>query len=73
MFSSLFAVLELGGRCAAWLSRSSSDLCSESSELSCQSIGLACVKPVLFVVFAATSMWLPGITIIVVSTQVNYL
>jgi len=27
--TSLFAVSELGGRCAAWLIRSSSDLCSE--------------------------------------------
>jgi len=44
MFSSLFAVLEIGDRCGAWLSWSSYDLCSEGSELGCQSIGLACVK-----------------------------
>jgi len=41
MFSSLFAVLELGGRCAASLSWSNSYLCSEGSELDCQSISLA--------------------------------
>jgi len=29
MFRFLFTVLELGGRCAAWLSQSSSDLCRE--------------------------------------------
>jgi len=41
MFSSLFAVLELGGRCAASLSRCSRDLCSE---LSCQRTSLTCVN-----------------------------
>jgi len=44
MFSSLFAVLELGGRCATSLRWSNSDDCSEGSELDCQSISLACVK-----------------------------
>jgi len=45
MFSSLFAVLELGGRCATLLSWSNSAHCSEGSELDCQSISLACDKP----------------------------
>ena len=44
MFSSLFAVLELSGRCATSLSWSNSDHCSEGSELDFQSISLACVK-----------------------------
>jgi len=42
--SSLFAVLELGVRCAAWLSRSNSGLAVSGSELSCQRIGLTCVN-----------------------------
>ena len=44
MFSSLFAVLELSGRCATLLSWSNSDNCSEGNESDCQSISLACVK-----------------------------
>ena len=62
MCSSLFAVLELGVRCAARLSRSGSDACTE---LSCESIGLTC-EHALFAVLVAASMWLPGITIIIV-------
>jgi len=64
MFSSLFVVLELSGRCAAWICRSSSDLCSE---LSCQRISLTCVNQFCFLYL----LWLPGLTTIVASTLVK--